>query len=275
MKIAISSESSLDLDSALLEKYDIRVIPYSILMGDRVETDGQISPQEIFDYSEKNKILPKTGALNAEEYKSFFQELLKDYDKVVHISLSSGISSTVNNAKTASKSLENVIVIDSLSLSTGIGMKAIRLRELLNQGICVEKAVKIVEEMQMQVSALITNLVYMHMGGRCSSLTLFGANLLKLKPRIIVEDGKVKSSRVYRGKLEKAFTDYVNDTLKEFPANMDLVSVTYTTIDQSIKELVGNLCKELGFKQVIFEQAGATVSCHCGENCLGIMYERV
>lgn len=273
MKIAISSESSVDLDKTLLEKYDIHVLPYSILLGDRIETDGQISPEEIFDYAEKNKILPKTSALNTQEYKTFFEKLLKDYDKVIHISLSSGISSTVNNARTASKELQNVIVIDSQSLSTGIGMKAIKLRELLNSGVCIEKAVKTVEEMQMQVSALITNLSYMHKGGRCSSLTLFGANILKLKPRIIVDDGKVKNQKVYRGKMEKAITDYVLDTLKEHPANKELVSVTYTTIDENIKQFTKQLCLEQGFQNVIFEQAGATVSCHCGENCIGIMYQ--
>lgn len=275
MKIAISSESSIDLDKSLLEKYQIHVIPYSILLGDRIEVDGQISPDEIFDYASKNKILPKTSALNVEEYKSFFADLSKKYDKVIHLSLSSGISSTVFNAKKASEDFDNVFVVDSFSLSTGIGIKAMRLRQMLDNGIDVQEAIEKVEKMQMQVSAIITELDYMHKGGRCSSLAFFGANLLKLKPRIVVEEGRVKNSRIYRGKLEKAIKDYVLDMLKEKPANKDLVSITFTTIDENIKQLVFNLLKEQEFKNIIFEQAGATVSCHCGGGCIGIMYERI
>lgn len=273
MKIAISSESSVDLDKVLLEKYDIHVIPYQILLGDRVETDGQISPEEVFDYAQKSKILPKTSALNTEEYKSFFKGLLEKYDKVVHLSLSSGISSTFNNALSASQELENVIVIDSHSLSTGIGFMAIRLREMLNDGQSLEEAIENVKNMKMQVSALISKLDFMYKGGRCSSLVFFGANLLKLKPRIIVENGKVKNSHVYRGKMEKAFKDYVSDTLKEFPANKKLVSITFTTASEEMKNFAKQLCEEAGFEEIIFEQAGATVSCHCGENCIGIMYQ--
>lgn len=273
MKIAISSESSVDLDKVLLEKYDIHVLPYQILLGDRIETDGQISPEEIFDYAQKNKILPKTSALNSEEYKYFFEELLKSYDKVIHLSLSSGISSTFYNAQKAAEELENVTVIDSSSLSTGIGIKAIRLREMLESGVELKKAIESVKNMKMQVSAIISNLNYMYKGGRCSSLAYFGANLLKLKPRIIVENGKVKNSHIYRGKNEKVLKDYFSDTLKQFPANKKLVSITFTTISEEIKSLAKQLCEEYGFKNIIFSQAGATVSCHCGENCIGIMYE--
>lgn len=273
MKIAISSESSVDLDKNLLEKYDIHVIPYEILLGDRIEVDGQISPEEIFDYTQKNKILPKTSALNTEEYKNFFKQLLTKYDKVVHLSLSSGISSTFNNALLASKEFENVVVIDSSSLSTGIGIMAIRLREMIESGVELEKAIESVKNMKMQVSAIISNLNYMYKGGRCSSLAYFGANLLKLKPRIIVENGRVKNSHIYRGKNEKVLKDYFSDTLKQFPANKKLVSITFTTISEEIKSLAKQLCEEYGFENIIFSQAGATVSCHCGDNCVGIMYQ--
>lgn len=275
MKIAISSESSVDLDKDLLEKYQIYVIPYSILLGDKVEVDGQISSDELFDYANKNKILPKTSALNVEEYNEFFGSLSKDFDKVIHLSLSSGISSTFSNAQKSAENFDNVIVLDSQSLSTGIGFKAIKLRKLLDEGKSIEEAIEIVQKSRMQVSAIITKLDYMFKGGRCSSLAYFGANLLKLKPRIIVENGSVKNSHIYRGKMEKVVKDYIFETLKEKPAIKDIVSITFTTIDEEIKQEIYEICKEQGFKEIIFEQAGATVSCHCGDGCVGIMYERI
>ena len=273
MKIAISSESSVDLDKVLLEKYDIQVLPFEILLGDKIEVDGQISPEDIFCHAQSFKTLPKTSALNTEEYKTFFQKLLKTYDRVIHLSLSSGISSTFYNAQKAAEELENVVVIDSQSLSTGIGIKAIRLREMLESGVPEEQAIENVKNMKMQVSALISKLDFMYKGGRCSSLAYFGANLLKLKPRIIVENGKVKNSHIYRGKMEKAIKDYVIDTLKEFPANKDFVSITFTTIEEELLNKTKEICEQQGFKNIIFTKAGATVSCHCGENCVGIMYE--
>jgi fatty acid-binding protein DegV len=122
MKIAISAETTHDLPKELVEAFDIKSIPYEIVLGSRVVKDGEISINELFSFVETNKTLPHTTAINEFVYAEYFEELLKEYDAVVHITLSSGLTSSVGNAMRAAENFSNVFIVDSYTLSTGIGL---------------------------------------------------------------------------------------------------------------------------------------------------------
>ena len=134
MKIQITAESTIDLPKELLEKYNIKTLPYSVYLGETLCYDGQISTSEIFEYVAKNKILPQTGAINEFQYTEFFEEHLKDNDAIIHFALSSEISSACSNAIKASQKLKNVFVVDTHSLSTGIALLAIKAKKMADEG---------------------------------------------------------------------------------------------------------------------------------------------
>ena len=142
MRIAISVETTADLTKELYQKYEIRTIPFEVLLGEDVYKDGDIDTRDIFDFVNRTGVLPKTTALNEFQYKEYFKELLNEYDAVIHFSLSSKISSSCEHAIKASKKFDNVVVIDSLSLSTGIALEAIYARELANQGLELNEIVE-------------------------------------------------------------------------------------------------------------------------------------
>jgi DegV family protein with EDD domain len=275
MKIAISAESTIDMPKDLLEKYDIHTVPFTILLGDVAKLDGEISTQEIFDFVEITKNLPKTSAVNEEQFKEHFASLLKDYEAVIHFSLSSEMSSAYSNAVRASENFKNVYVIDSRSLSTGIALQAIYAQKLAKLGL---KPEDIVEKSKaripyVQASFVLKKLNYLHKGGRCSSLALFGANLLGLKPQIIVKDGKMGSYHKYRGPMPKVVKDYCEDTLKEFNnPDLDVAFITYSSATEEMIQVAYDALKNTGFKTIYKTTAGGTVSSHCGENTLGILY---
>ena len=172
MKIAISLESTADLPQSLIEKYNIEIIPYSVILGDTVVTDDASLPAKIFEYVEKTKELPKTSAINEMQYKEYFENLLKDNDAVVHLSLSSGLTSSTSHAQTAAEKLKNVYVIDSKSLSTGLGLLVLYAADLADAGEEPEAIVKKVEERipYVQASFVVERLDYLYKGGRCSAL---------------------------------------------------------------------------------------------------------
>lgn len=275
MKIAISVESTNDLTKELIEKNDIKVIPYQIVLGDKVFKDGEISTPEIFEYVDKNGTLPKTNAINQFEYTEYFENIKKDYDGVVHICLSSGLSCSCQNAKNAASELENVYVVDSLTLSSGIGLLALYARELADKGLDAKEIAEKVEKRlkNLQVSFVIERLDYLYKGGRCNSLQLFGANLLKLRPRIVLNDGKMGADKKYRGNMEKVVTKYCEETLNEFNTpDLDKVFVTYSTATPEMVNAAKQACIDAGFKNVYEAHAGCTISSHCGGNTLGILY---
>lgn len=275
MKIAVSVESTNDLTKDLLNKYDIKTVPFQFVLGNDLYKDGDITTEEIFTYVDTNGVLPKTNALNEFEYTEYFESLLTEYDGIVHISLSSGLSSSCQNAINASKNVKNTFVVDSLSLSTGIGLLAIYARELADAG---ENAKTIAEKVtarvsKLQVSFVIERLDYLYKGGRCNSLQFFGANLLKLRPRIVVKDGKMSADKKYRGNMEKVVSKYCEETLYEFNTpDLDKVCVTYTTATPEMVAAAKKALSDAGFKNIFETRAGCTIASHCGGNTLGILY---
>jgi DegV family protein with EDD domain len=277
MKIAISVESTSDLSKELLSKYDIKIIPYKIVLGSEIYTDGDIEVEKMFEFVDKNGSLPKTTALNEFEYTEYFEGLRKEYDAVVHVCLSSGLSSSCGNAMRAGSNIDGVYVIDSKSLSTGIGLLAIYARELANAGeapeVIKEKLEKRVDKLQ--VSFVVERLDYLYKGGRCNSLQLLGANLLKIRPRIVVDvnEGKMLSDKKYRGSMPSVVAKYCAETLSEFGTpDKTRAFVTYTTATPEMVENAKNALIDAGFNEILETRAGGTIASHCGGNTLGILY---
>lgn len=275
MKIAISAETTVDLTKELLEKYDVKTVPFTVLLGETSKFDGDITVDEIIDYVNKTKVLPKTSAVNEYQYDEHFENLLKDYDAIIHFSLSSELSSAYSNAERSAKKFNNVFVIDTRSLSTGIALLVIYARKLAEKGKspkeiydCVIKRIPSV-----QASFELNRVDYLYKGGRCNVLTYLGANVLKIRPQILLKDGKMISGKKYRGKFSHVVNSYCNDILEEF-SNPDLeeVFLTYTTAEQDVLDNVKSILKDRGFKNINVTRAGATITSHCGENCLGILY---
>lgn len=273
-KIAVSVESSADLTAELIKKYDVKVIPYHITHGNDTFNDGEKSPEELFALVDETGVLPKTTALNEFEYAEFFEKLKKDYDAVIHICLSGGITSSCNNAVRAAANIKDVYVIDSRSLSMGTGFLAVLARELATGGKSPEEIVTIVEDTVKKTvtSFVIERLDYLHKGGRCSSIALLGANLLKIRPRIVLKDGKMVSDKKYRGTMPVVVAKFAEDLIAEFPPVFNKVCVVYTTATPEMVNAAVETCKNAGFKEIIIARAGATISSHCGANTLGIFY---
>ena len=276
MKIAISAESTLDLSKELIKQYDVHIIPFTVLLGEDAYLDGDINAQDIFDYVDKNKILPRTSAVNEFQYREYFKGLLEQgYEAVIHISLSSEISTSCSQAINASKKFDNVYVIDSRSLSTGIALEVIYAAKLAKKGL---KPQEIVEKVNaripyVQASFVIQTLEYLHKGGRCSGLLRFGAAILRIKPQIIVSDGKMAPSKKYIGRKSQVVEAYCRDTLEQF-ANPDL-SIAFVTHTLATPEMVSvaiDALKNRGFKTIYETTAGATITSHCGPQTLGILF---
>ena len=176
MKIAISAESTIDLPKELLEKYSISTVPFTITLGDVTEKDGEITNDRIIEYVNKYKVLPKTSAVNREQFTEHFGKLLRDYDAVIHFSLSKEMSSAYDNAVNAAKALKNVYVIDTRSLSTGIALLAIDARKLDDTGLSAKEIYErcLARVPYVQASFELKRIDYLYKGGRCIKFELLG-----------------------------------------------------------------------------------------------------
>ena len=275
MKICISAESTIDLSQELLDEFSIKTIPFTVILGSESGLDGVITPQTIFDYVDKTGVLPRTSAINEVQYTEFFEGLLKEYDAVIHFALSSEISSACNNAFNAARELKGVYVVDSRSLSTGIALEAIYASQLVKEGLSAEE---IVEKVKARIPANQTSFVlatvdYLYKGGRCSGLAKLGAQLFRIRPQILMQDGKMSPGKKYLGKQLGCVESYCKDTLEQFNnPDLSLVFLTHSMATPDMVEAAKKKLQERGFKRIIETTAGATITSHCGPKCLGILY---
>ena len=275
MKIAISAESTVDLPQELLQKFEISTIPFNVIMGENEYLDGQVTSKDIFEFVAKNNVLPKTSAINEYTYGEYFETLLKENDAVIHFALSSEISSACKNAQASAEKMKNVYVVDSRSLSTGIALLAIKAREMAQSGMTAEEIVKSCTELTLKVQAsfVLDKLNYLHKGGRCSKVALLGANLLNIKPQIVLDDGKMIVGKKYIGNIESCTKKYCADTIAmSGELDLDHAFVTYTSATDKMVETAELALKNAGFKNIYKTFAGATITSHCGPNTLGILF---
>lgn len=277
--IIISSDSTCDLSRELIERYQIRILPLGVTLGDKVYRDGvDVTPDDIYAYHAKTGQLPKTSAINMAENADFFANLTQDGSAVIHFTISSSMSATYNNARVAAEDFEDVYVIDSKNLSTGNGLLVIAAAEMAGQGMEAKEIAEKVSKLAdcVDASFVVDNLEYLAKGGRCSSVAAFGANLLQLKPCIGVKDGAMGVGKKYRGKFGKVLLEYVAERLADGEdIDLDRVFVTHAGCAPEVVESVVAAVKEtLPFKEVFVTRAGCTISSHCGANTLGVLFVR-
>ena len=279
MNIKIISDSTCDLSKELIEKYDISIIPLTVIKDGKSYSDGvDITTADIFAHVAAGGDLCSTAALNIEEYANVFSQYSDKYDGVIHINISSGFSSCHQNARLAAEEFDNVRVIDSRNLSTGQGLVVLTACELAKTCQSLDEIVEKLSEMipKVEASFLLDRLEYMVKGGRCSSAAALGANLLGLKPCIEVKDGKMSVVKKYRGNYSKCLASYVKDRLanREDLARKHLF-VTRTPVTDECLNAVKNAVDEYAdFENIYWTEAGCTVSCHCGPGTLGVLFIR-
>lgn len=276
-KVVITCDSSCDIGPELCERYSIVLNPFRINLGDESYIDGvNITPDELYEYHSRTGNLPKTSATNMGEHLEFFEKQLEIAEEVIFFTISASMSANNQAAKLAAEELDNVYVIDSANLSTGVGLLLIKAAEMAEAGATAKEICEAIEAAKPTVNAsfVIDNLEYLHKGGRCSAIAALGANLLKLKPCVEVKNGSMGVSKKYRGKFADVLLTYAEERLSD-PDNIitDHVFVTHAGCDKEIVNSVVNLVKEkLPCKELHVTRAGATVSVHCGRNTLGVLF---
>ena len=278
-KILIASDSTTDLSDELKSKYGIITMPLSVTLGEKNYLDGvDIDPDSIYAHYEKTGQLPKTNAINITDFEDFFTKHTADGSKMVFFTISSEMSSTYANAKIASERFENVYVVDTKNLSTGGGLLLIYAAELASLGRSAAEIAKECEETAMRVDAsfIVDDLEFLHKGGRCSALAAFGANLLQLKPCIVVEGGKMGVGKKYRGKFSAVLEKYIKERVGDGSnVQPDHIFITHAGCDEKIyNDCVSKVKELIPNGSVHITRAGCTISSHCGRNTLGVLFIR-
>lgn len=278
--VKILSDSTCDLSHELLERYHINILPLHVLLGEEDHKDGvDITPDEIFQWSDANKTTPKTAAPTIEDAVECMKPLLEDGSELLCFAISGSMSASLNVMRLAGEELEaseRVFPFDSQNLSTGIGHLVIEAACMAEEGMKAGEIVKKLEELRPLVrsSFVIDTLTYLHRGGRCSGMAAIAGSMLKLHPKIVVVDGKMDVSRKYRGSLSKVVKTYVQDMESDLKAARPArVFITHSGCKPELVKEVADYLESLSvFQEILETRAGSVVSSHCGPGTLGVLF---
>ena len=277
--IRIVADSSCDLSAELKEKNQVATIPLCIIMEEETYFDGEsITPDQIYLWSDANKLTPKTAAVPYDKAVEVLEPFMKDGDEIIYIGLSEQMSTTCNIIRliAGDYNYDKLHVIDSMSLSTGIGVQLLYAAQLVREGKSVSEIIELVENRRSKVRAsfVVETLTYLARGGRCKPVTALLGNTLKLKPQIVVERGAMGVSRKYRGKQSSVILKYVRD-LEDALLHADptCVFITHSGCEDELLEEVQAYLKSLNrFENIYTTRAGGAISCHCGPGTLGVLF---
>ncbi len=278
-RILIAADSTCDLSQKLLERYGIELVPLNIVLEDRAYRDGmEITPEQIYHWADEHHTTPKTTAVTMGDAVSFLQRIGAPGDEILCFCISEQMSSTAQVLRLAAEEVpqKRVWVIDSQSLSTGIGLQVLYAAELAQAGMPAREIVKAVEQRRPQVRAsfVVETLTYLYRGGRCSATAALVGNALQLKPKIVVQHGKMGVSKKFRGKsaaVVRKYAEDLHDALLQ--ADPSRVFITHSGIDPTIVEETVAYLKSLHyFREVLVTRAGGVISSHCGPGTLGILF---
>lgn len=278
--IHILSDSTCDLGAELINRYNIHILPLHIHLGEKEFEDGvNITPDEIYAWSNDNNTTPKTSAMSLQSAMDLFRSLMREGDEMVCFSVSESMSSSCSVMKMAAAELEmeeRIFVVDSANLSTGIGLLVLEAAEMVTQGKSGPEIAERMEQLKPLVrsSFVVDTLTFLHRGGRCSSVAAIAGSMLHLHPRIAVADGRMSAGKKYRGKMDSVILTYVKDMENDLKnAKNNRVFITHSGCSEEILSSVRTYLEDLGcFSEILTTRAGGVISSHCGPGTLGVLF---
>ncbi|MEG0473943.1 MAG: DegV family protein, partial [Solibacillus sp.] len=276
-KIILTTESGADLPEYLAIQHDVQVVPMHVIMEGKDYLDGHLSVQEIYDYYDRTKKIPSTSATNVHEYHELFKKIREDFPDsiIIHIGYTSKASASFQNALIAAEEFKDLYLIDALNVTGGLTAVVMYAVHLLEQEPSIDP-IHLIEKIETKVpksrlAFIPGSLDFLKAGGRVSNLAYLGGALLKIKPCIELVEGKLVSTRKYRGEMTTVAEKLMRDYLNQYDIDRQQLYLMYSIgLSENIKQRMTELAKETGFVNITWIQAGAMISTHSGPGGFGI-----
>ena len=275
MKILISTDTSCLINYEALKKYDISVFPLNVIINGEEFLDGvTINQTELKDAMRSNKKI-QTSTPPLGEVIEYFENLLKkDYDHIIHFTISSKLSSMNELFTNVAKSNfeGKVTVIDSLSLSTPMLSQVFTAYDMADSGSSVEEIVQAIEERKGSETAVFIpeNLTALKNGGRISPTIAAIGNTIGIKPVIILKDGSLEKTEMTR-KVKLAFTQRADLFVEKYsPIDYDYTFISFDGLEVNFNYLYDYVQNKIGDQKVVTGIIPITVCAHCGHGTMGL-----
>mgnify|MGYP001109279125 CR=1 FL=1 len=278
-KIAVTADCICDLPEHLLSKYQIRLMYcYVHTKEGRFCDISEVSSDSLLEYLKIEGNYAHSSTAPPSEYEYFFADTLGTAEQVIHITATTDLSGAYPYALQASKSFDNVTVIDSGHISSGHGLMVLYAAKMAEEGRSVKEIKSALEKFSGLVCSnfLVPSTEALHRNGKVSSVVHKISNAMKLHPVLYMSHNKLKVWRIEVGNMQRVNRKYVKRLLRR-SAQIDtrVLFLTYAGCSvRQLDEIVEEVQKYVDFQNIIVQKASATVSSNCGVGTFGLMFIR-
>lgn len=283
MSIKIITDSSCDLGINFIEENNIELIQLLLNLDGEIIKDDLGKSLGYREFYEKLRAgsMPSTSQINIYTFEEKFKELLDKGYEILYIGLSSALSGTFNSANMARNNIleENpnakIAVVDSISVSMGLGMLIKKACKMIEEGKMLEDIVQWIEENKSKVihAILVDDLKHLKRGGRLSASSAAVGSILNIKPLLKLNNsGAVEVSEKIKGK--KKGLKRLASIVKENAINIEneILYIMHGDVLEEAQYLKGIILQELNFKDVKVEYIGTVIGTHGGPGTIATVF---
>ncbi|MBO5486619.1 MAG: DegV family EDD domain-containing protein, partial [Eubacterium sp.] len=275
--VMISSESVCDLPKTITDKHEIAIMPYRVvteggefLDGVETESDG------ILSYIEEMGKRVHSQEPGVENYEEFFAEQLTKAQYIIHIAMAEHVSKGYENAVEASKTFDNVYVINSGHLSSGMGMMVMRAAECAAGGMSPEAIIDEIKKMKTHVktSFIVDSTEYLARVERISARINTICKAFMIHPVIVLKNSCMKVGAVRIGTRDYARKKYIASTLSDMgKVDKKILFITYAGLTKKeLKDIEEQVNRKRTFDNIIYQKASPAISANCGPGTFGLIF---
>ena len=272
--IKIVCDSISDLPQEILEKYNVDIVPLTVIFNNTEYLAGEnLTTKDFYKMLRESDSMPKTSQATYVQFKSLFEKYDSDTE-VIYISGSSVASGTYQSAMLAKNDgHDNVFIFDTENLSIGSTLFVIKACEMVEMGYSVKEILSTLEKYKnnVEVAFSVDTLDYLKMGGRISSTKAALGNLLSIKPILEVKDGLVSQKSQVRGK-KQIYSTLAKTIVNKFGKNLkdNTIIIGCGDNEEDFEIMKKALEKEAEVKNIYFVNIGCVVCSHSGPGIIGI-----
>ena len=272
--IKIICDSISDLPIEIIEKYNIDIVPLTVIFDNKEYLAGEtLTTKEFYKILRDTDIMPKTSQATYVQFKSAFEKY-DENTEIIYIAGSSTASGTYQSSMLAKNDgHDNVSIFDTQNLSIGSALFVIKACEMVENGCSIEEIILSLKKLKKDVEVVfsVDTLEYLKMGGRISSTKAALGNLLSIKPILEVKDGLVVQKSQVRGKKQIYFT-LAKTIVEKFGKDLKSRTIIIGCGDniEDLEIMKESLEKEAEISNVYFVNIGCVVCSHSGPGVMGI-----
>lgn len=277
-KQIIVTDSTSDLPHEYLSEHNIHVIPLSITVNGKAYTDQvDITSKEYIEYIEADADV-KTSQPPIGRFIEKYEELAKEDVEVISIHMSSGLSGTFNTAVQASHMVEgsNITVIDSKSISYGLGYQIQHIVDLIEKGTPTSDIIESVTQLRenIQLFVVIGQLNQLIKGGRISKTKGLIGNIMKIKPIGTLNDGRLEL--VHNSRTQNSSVQYLKKEVAEFTKNHRIksIGIPHANVIEFVDKVKKSFSEAFHFNQFDVNVTTPVISTHTGQGAIGLIVLR-